>query len=296
MSLDMKTDFRYRLFQGDSEALAATLSDESIQTIITSPPYFRLRKYGVDDELGQESKLECYISRLVSIIEKLKRPLRNDGTLWLNLGDTYDKGDLLGVPWRIAIALKDKGWILRSDIIWHKPNAMPSPARSRPTLDHEYLFLFSKEKKYYYDADSIREPHVTFSPESKMRGGRNHLGKKNGTPENGKYSGYQNLHSGNWDTMFHPKGRNKRTVWSVPLGKFREAHFAVFPEGLVTPCIMAGSKPNDIVLDPFSGAGTTGLVARKLDRRYIGFDINQKYVDIASRRLSEVQPTLSFDS
>ena len=192
---------------------------------------------------------------------------------------------MLGMPWRVALALVDDGWTLRSDVIWHKPNAMPHSAKTRPTTDHEYVFLFSKSKKYYYDADAIREPHVTFSEKSKMRGGRNHLGKRGGTPEAGKNSGNSNLHDARWDQAFHPKGRNKRTVWSVPLGKFREAHFAVFPEKLIEPCILAGSPQDGVVLDPFFGAGTTGLVALNQGRRFVGIDINRDYCEMARRRL-----------
>jgi len=183
--------------------------------------------------------------------------------------------------------LKQIGWRLRSDIIWHKPNAMPSPVKTRPTTDHEYVFFFTKSVKYYYDADAIREPHVTFSDQSRMRGGRGHFGKRNGTPENGKNTGDSNLHDGRWDQAFHPKGRNKRTVWSIPLSKFREAHFAVFPAPLVQNCVRAGCPDQGLVLDPFLGSGTTALVARELDRNYLGIDCIQEYCDMASRRLAE---------
>ncbi|RMG06352.1 MAG: hypothetical protein D6735_04110 [Acidobacteria bacterium] len=132
------------------------------------------------------------------------------------------------MPWRVALGLQDAGWILRSEIIWHKPNAMPASVKNRPTTSHEHVFLFAKSKDYFYNADAIREPHVTFTEASKMRGGRNHFGKRNGTPENGKNKGNPNLHNGRWDQAFHPLGRNKRTVWDIPLSKFRDAHFAVF--------------------------------------------------------------------
>ncbi len=168
----------------------------------------------------------------------------------------------------------EDGWILRSDIIWYKPNAMPSSVKNRPTTDHEYVFLFAKTQDYYYDIDAIREPHVTFSPESRMKGGRNHFGKKNGTPENGKNAGNANLHNGRWDQAFHPKGRNRRTVWEIPLSKSRDAHFAVFPEKLVELCILAGSPTGGIVLDPFIGSGTTVVVAQRLGRKYVGIEIN----------------------
>jgi hypothetical protein len=199
--------------------------------------------------------------------------------------DKYIDGNLAGLPWKLALSLKERGWILRSDIIWYKPNAMPSSVKNRPTTDHEYIFLFAKSSKYYYDADSIREPHVTFSEKSKMKGGRNHLGKAGGTPELGKNGGNSNLHKGRWDQAFHPKGRNKRTVWEVPLSKFRDAHFAVFPEQLIEPCILAGSPEGGIILDPFFGAGTVGLVSINKGRKFIGIDINHQYCEIAAKRI-----------
>jgi site-specific DNA-methyltransferase (adenine-specific) len=171
---------------------------------------------------------------------------------------------------------------------------MPSSVKSSPTTDHEYIFLFSKSKNYYYDADAIREPHITFTDKSKMRGGRNHLGKKNGTPEKGKNSGNQNLHDGRWDQAFHPKGRNKRTVWEIPLGKFRDAHFAVYPESLVKTCLLASTQKDDVVFDPFAGSGTTGVVALKHQRKFIGCELVKYYQEMAQRRLDNivVQPRL----
>ncbi|HAY78332.1 MAG TPA: site-specific DNA-methyltransferase, partial [Planctomycetaceae bacterium] len=196
-------------------------------------------------------------------------------------------GELLGTPWRVALALKDDGWILRSDIIWHKPNAMPSSVKTRPTTDHEYVFFFTKAKDYFYDGDAIREPHVTFTEKSRMKGGRNHFFKRGSTPEEGKNGGNTNLHNGRWDQAFHPKGRNKRTVWSISLSKFREAHFAVFPEALVENCIRAGSPADGVVLDPFSGSGTTAVVAQRLGRRYIGIDCVPEYCEMARQRLAQ---------
>ena len=155
--------------------------------------------------------------------------LTESGSLWLVIGDKYIGGAQQGIPWRLALALVDDGWILRSDIIWHKPNAMPSSVKTRPTTDHEYVFFFTRSRQYYYDADAIREPHVTFSENSRMKGGRRHFHRRGGTPEAGKNGGNNNLHDARWDQAFHPGGRNKRTVWSIPLSKFREAHFAVFP-------------------------------------------------------------------
>jgi site-specific DNA-methyltransferase (adenine-specific) len=281
-----------RIICGDSRNALAALPDGSMNTIVTSPPYFQQRDYDDRRQVGLEESPCQYVQTLVQIFAQCHRVLRDDGTLWLNLGDKFQNGRLLGIPWRVALALEEAGWILRSDIIWHKPNAMPHSVKTRPTTDHEYLFLFSKTANYYYDADAIREPHVTFSENSKMRGGRNHFGKRNGTPERGKNAGKTNLHNARWDQAFHPKGRNKRTVWSVPLGKFRDAHFAVFPPRLIEPCILAGSAPGGIVLDPFFGAGTVGLVATELGRQYVGIELNPEYVEMARRRLAHVQVRL----
>ncbi|WP_323314153.1 site-specific DNA-methyltransferase [Anabaena cylindrica] len=282
-----EVDFEQANFIINGEALESLkkLPDSLVQTVITSPPYYGQRDYCAEKQIGTEESPDEYINRLLAIFDEIKRVLKEDGTLWINLGDKYIDGNLAGLPWKLALALKERGWILRSDIIWYKPNAMPSSVKNRPTTDHEYMFLFAKNSKYYYDADSIREPHVTFSENSKMRGGRNHLGKKGGTPEQGKNSGNSNLHNGRWDQAFHPKGRNKRTVWEVPLSKFRDAHFAVFPEQLIEPCILAGSSEGGIVLDPFFGAGTVGLVSMKKGRRFMGIELNEDYCKIASRRI-----------
>ena len=281
-----------RILCGDSRDKLNELPECSINTIVTSPPYYLQRDYDDDRQIGIETAPQDYIASLVQVFAACRRVLRDDGTLWLNLGDKYQEKKLLGMPWRVALALSNDGWYLRSDIIWHKTNAMPHPVTSRPTPDHEYLFLFSKSPDYYYDADAIREPHVTFSAKSKMKGGRNHFGKRNGTPEEGKNAGNSNLHDARWDQAFHPNRRNKRTVWSVPLGKFRDAHFAVFPPKLIEPCILAGAPRGGVVLDPFFGAGTVGLVATELGRRYVGIELNAEYVELAKKRLESIQVCL----
>jgi site-specific DNA-methyltransferase (adenine-specific) len=270
---------------GDARQQMSRLPDESVDTLVTSPPYYQQRNYAESDQIGREATAETYVERLVEVFREARRVLKSTGTLWLVLGDKYDNKQLLGVPWRVALALQRDGWLLRSDIIWHKPNAMPSPVKNRPTTDHEYVFLLSKSDRYHYDVDAIREPHVTFTERSRMRGGRNHFFKRDSTPEQGKNGGNSNLHNSRWDQAFHPKGRNKRTVWSVPLSKFREAHFAVFPEPLVEDCIRAGCPAGGIVLDPFLGSGTTALVAQRLGRHYLGIDCNRQYCDMARRRL-----------
>ena len=278
-----------QIIVGDCFDLIETLPNLSIDTIVTSPPYFQQRKYdGTNEiEIGQEKTAEEYVTKLQTLFQKLHEKVKNEGTVWLNLGDKYKDGEMLGLPWRVALALKDVGWQLRSDIIWHKPNAMPQSTKSRPTTDHEYIFLFSKQKKYFYDADAIREPHKTFSKDSKMKGGRNHFGKSKGTPEGGKYSGYQGLHSGDWSKTFNPLGRNKRTVWSVPLSKYRGAHFAVFPVDLIKPCILAGCPEGGIVLDPFMGSGTVAIVSLQTNRQFIGFEQNATYAKMAENRIKD---------
>ena len=270
---------------GDAIEVARKLPDACVDTIVTSPPYWQQRDYGADDQIGQEVSPAAYVERLSELFEELKRVVKPTGSMWMVIGDKYLKGELMGMPWRVALGLKDVGWRMRSDCIWHKPNAMPSSTRTRPTTDHEYIFFFSNGKDYFYNADAIREPHVTFSENSKMKGGRKHFGKRGSTPEKGKNSGDTNLHDGRWDRAFHPKGRNKRTVWSIPLSKFREAHFAVYPPKLVETCIAASCPPDGVVLDPFSGAGTTAMVAKQLGRKFIAIDCNQEYCDMAQRRL-----------
>lgn len=287
----MNDEIINKVLLGDAREISMSLPNESFQAIITSPPYFNLRNYSSKSdarEIGLEEDYNLYVSHLVQLFDTLKQKLKPDGLLWLNLGDTYRNKTLVGIPWRVALALQDRGWILRSDIIWYKPNAMPTSIKDRPTTDHEYIFMFAKSQDYQYDADAIREPHVTFSENSKMKGGRNHFGKVNGTPEKGKNGGSNNLHDGRWDQAFHPKGRNKRTVWEIPLGKFKDAHFAVYPEKLVETCLLASTKENDIVLDPFTGSGTTGVVACRSNRKFVGIELVEKYQNMAQKRINQI--------
>lgn len=281
------------IIEGDANDRLAQFPDDSIDCIVTSPPYYQQRDYSTAIQIGNEPTAEQYIMRLNEVFTQALRILKPTGTLWLNLGDKYDKGELLGLPWRVAFALKGAGWLLRSDIIWHKPNAVPSSVKNRPTTDHEYVFLFAKSPNYFYDIDSIREPHVTFGPDSKMKGGRNHFGKAEGTPENGKNGGNSNLHKGRWDQAFHPKGRNRRTVWEIPLSKYRGAHFAVFPERLVELCILAGCPAGGLVLDPFVGSGTTAVTAQRLGRHFVGIDSNPEYCTLAQIRVSQLSLLMS---
>ncbi|MFT5299744.1 MAG: DNA modification methylase [Mariniblastus sp.] len=273
---------------GDAIEVAKRLPDGVADTIVTSPPYYQQRDYGSKQQIGQEVSPAAYVERMAELFSELKRVVKPTGSAWVVIGDKYLKGELLGMPWRVCLALKDVGWVLRSDCIWHKPNAMPSSVKTRPTTDHEYVFFFSNSQKdYFYDADAVREPHVTFSEKSKMKGGRSHFGKRGGTPEQGKNSGDNNLHDGRWDQAFHPKGRNKRTVWSISLSKFRKAHFAVYPESLVQTCLNASCPPGGVVLDPFSGAGTTAIAAKRSGRSFVAIDCNQEYIEIAKERLAE---------
>ncbi len=283
-----KTKVLNQFLCGDAIEVARRLPNAIVDTIVTSPPYYQQRDYDSKHQIGQEISPAAYVERMAELFAELKRVVKPSGSAWVVIGDKYVKGELLGMPWRVCLALKDAGWVLRSDCIWHKPNAMPSSVKTRPTTDHEYIFFFSNSNKdYFYDADAVREPHVTFSDKSKMKGGRTHFGKRGGTPEKGKNSGDNNLHDARWDQAFHPKGRNKRTVWSIPLSKFREAHFAVYPESLVQTCLNASCPSKGVVLDPFSGAGTTALAARNSKRSFIAIDCNQDYIKIAKKRLAK---------
>jgi site-specific DNA-methyltransferase (adenine-specific) len=279
---------------GDALKILSRFPSNTVDAVVTSPPYFAQRDYSHPDQIGNEDTPSAYIETLVGVFRECRRVLKESGTLWVNLGDKYQSGQLLGMPWRLAFALQDDGWLLRSDVIWFKPNAMPSSVKNRFTTDHEYLFFLVKNTDYYFDTDAVREPHVTFSENSKMKGGRNHFGKRGGTPEQGKNGGNPNLHTARWDQAFHPKGRNKRTVWEIPLSKCPDAHFAVFPEKLIEPCILAGSPVNGLVLDPFLGSGTTALTALRLGRDFIGIDCNEHFCKMARRRIAEHSVGLPF--
>ena len=296
-------------------SVLATLPDQSVNTCVTSPPYWGLRDYGMPGQLGLELTPEEYVANMVGVFRQVKRILRDDGTLWINLGDSYAGGsrslkpkDLVGIPWMVAFALRADGWYLRSDIIWSKPNPMPESVTDRPTKAHEYLFLLSKSANYHYDHESIREPAAESSiqrwsqnVESQEGSHRANGGAKiNGTmkavggPRRGdKQRGHGRGHNGfndRWDQMTKEEqsfGRNKRSVWTVATKPFPEAHFATYPPELIEPCILAGCPKGGTVLDPFFGAGTTGLVADRLQRNCIGIELNPQYVEIAERRLKK---------
>ena len=281
-----------------------------VQMCVTSPPYWGLRDYGVAGQLGLESTPQDYVANMVEVFGLVRELLADDGTLWLNLGDSYagagysnhdntggaartDGGkqrhttlsglkpkDLVGIPWRVAFALQADGWYLRSDIIWSKPNPMPESVTDRPTKAHEYLFLMAKSERYYYDADAISEPAM---PEHAGRYKYDFSGSKEGQaaamPE-----GY----------TIHPEGqrdysgkRNRRTVWTIATQSYSEAHFATFPPKLIEPCILAGSRVGDIVFDPFMGSGTTAQVAQKLGRQYLGCELNEAYAKMQDQRTAQ---------
>src|SRR5690606_11132967 len=282
----------------------------SVNCIVTSPPYYGLRDYGVDGQLGAEDSPAEYVENMRALFAEARRVLADDGTLWLNLGDSYNtagtrqghKGgfsetgqshakwygkntsglpgkNLLGIPWRVAFALQDDGRILRNDIIWHKPNAMPESVTDRLSNRHEHLFMFSKRARYWFDLDPIREPHVS----EPGREGENYMRGQKAIRPVGPNSG-----------NYSEGGRNPGDVWTIATQPFAEAHFAVYPLALPERCIQAGCKPGGTVLDPFSGSGTTGLAAAKHGRRYVGIDLNADYLDLSLRTRLQ-QPGLDLE-
>lgn len=287
-----------------ADAFAIPLADQSVHCCVTSPPYWGLRDYGTNGQIGLERTPEEYVEKMVSVFREVKRVLRDDGTLWLNIGDSYANDgkwggetggkpayldnnnrkrvgrekrftglkpkDLVGIPWLLAFALRADGWYLRSDIIWFKPNPMPESVTDRPTKAHEYIFLLAKNERYFYDADLIAEPANGWNGSS-FTSAQDEATKKN-------------LGRG---PRVETTKRNKRTVWEVTSQPFPEAHFATFPEELIKPCILAGCPPGGTVLDPFIGSGTTALVARNLQCNAIGIELNPAYIEIAKRRLSQ---------
>jgi len=276
-------DDQATLLLGDSLEVLRTLADASVDCIVTSPPYFGLRDYETDGQYGLESTPAEYVETMRALFAEAQRVLADDGTLWLNLGDSYasDK-NLMGIPWLVAFALKDDGWILRNEIVWHKSNAMPESVRDRLSSRHEHLFLFAKQPLYWFDLDPIREP---IAHPGKSRSVGNHQSgtiKTHGRGQTGL------LRDG------HPAGRNPGDVWTLPTRPYPQAHFAVFPIDLPLRCIKAGCKPGGTVLDPFSGSSTTGDAARQLGSRYVGIDLNPTYHDLAKERFA--QGVLDFDA
>lgn len=308
-----------QILNGDSIEMMRTLDDNSVNTCVTSPPYFGLRDYGHDGQIGLEETPEKYIEALVNVFREVKRVLRKDGTLWLNIGDSYasyrdgkatpdttrgestgtlvPKGsasnrmastflgsnikhkDLIGIPWRLAFALQSDGWYLRQDIIWNKPNPMPESVQDRCTKSHEYIFLLTKSPNYYYDIESIKEPAHTTDNTNRDRDST----KLNNCPGRTKMGGLKTNH---YTT------KNKRSVWTVNTKSYSGAHFATFPTELITPCVLAGCPKDGVVLDPFGGSGTTAFVANENGRNAILCEINPEYVELSKERLRSVQPPL----
>lgn len=301
-----------KILCGDCLEIMKGMPDGLVNCVVTSPPYWGLRDYGVEGQLGLEKTPEEYTAKMVEIFREARRVLRDDGVLFLNLGDSYygssmtggtkskegsakrmghmsekpsnvqlKPKDLVGIPWRVAFALQADGWYLRQDIIWHKRNAMPESVKDRPTRAHEYIFLMSKSERYYYDHEAIKEPAVSTSLKKFTDNGtdkqRGHVRRHAGF--NGRYA----------ETLARdgaPKDRNLRSVWTVATHPLPESHFATFPPELIKPCILAGCPENGIVLDPFFGAGTTGVVCTDLGRNYIGIELNPEYVAMAEQRIA----------
>ncbi len=315
-----------RLLTGNCRAILPTLADRSVHCCVTSPPYFGLRDYGIADQIGLEPTPQAYVEQLVSVFREVRRVLRDDGTLWLNLGDSYassgitnndvstsanlgrhgtnncnpkmvgqSKGraptpnglkpkDLIGIPWRVAFALQADGWYLRQDIIWSKPNPMPESVTDRCTKAHEYMFLMSKNTRYYYDAEAIK---IKSNRAGEICGtGPNSLSRHQANGANVTPTG--NAVVGGF--CISPEMANKRSVWEISTQPYSEAHFATFPPALIEPCILAGCPKDGTVLDPFSGAGTTGLVADRLNRNALLIELNPAYSAMGENRIRDDAP------
>ena len=256
-----------------------SIEPKSVNTCVTSPPYWGLRDYKEGEQLGLEDTPEKYVDNLIEVFREVRRVLRDDGTVWLNLGDSYQLNkQMVGIPWRVALRLQEDGWILRQDIIWYKPNAMPESVKSRCTKAHEYIFLLSKNSSYYYDFDSIKE-EADFAG-AKITMGPKSMSKRQATGRNIKPSG--NAFNDVYDV---PQYRNKRSVWTVTTKPYKGAHFATYPPDLIRPCILAGCPEGGTVLDPFAGSGTTGLVAAHSRRNAILCELNPEYQKIIRNRL-----------
>lgn len=270
-----------KVLQGDSAEILSTLQDNIFDCCVTSPPYYGLRDYGNEKQIGLEDTPEQYIERLVKVFEQVKRTLKDNGTLWLNIGDTYENKSLIGIPWLLAFALKKSGWYLRQDIIWHKPNPMPESVKDRCVKSHEYIFLFSKSQQYYFDYKAIQEDAICKDDRRAGEGRIEYDGKRaNGEDDKAQQSFVKITDK-----------RNKRDVWTVTTKAVKDAHFATYPEDLIKPCILAGCKVGGVVLDPFFGSGTTGRVCIKTNRDYFGIELNPDYIDIINKRTDNIQLT-----
>lgn len=274
----------YQILIGDCLDTLKTLPEQSVHTCVTSPPYFGLRDYNVEGQLGAEPTPDEFVAALVRVFREVRRVLRDDGTAWLNLGDSYgSKRGLHGIPWRVALALQDDGWHLRQDIIWHKPNPMPESIKNRCTKAHEYIFLLSKSRRYYYDVDSVREPYETADRKGPRRS------YKPGSASSHRISeGHEEIKGPQAGLPLHEKGRNRRSVWKVTAKPYRGAHFATFPPDLILPCILAGCPEGGTVLDPFGGTGTTAGVAMSHGRNAVLCEISPDYGALVPDRVQWV--------
>jgi len=269
------------IYQGDVMDRLKDLNDGSVQCVVTSPPYYGLRNYNVDGQLGLEDTPEEYVENLVKVFREVRRVLKDDGTVWLNLGDSYTNSkQLVGIPWRAALALQADGWYLRQDIIWHKPNPMPESVKDRCTKAHEYIFLLSKSAKYFYDADAIKTPLKDESMRRLIQDIENQKGSTTPSKSNGNMKAVSGK---DWQSNM----ANRKSVWEITTKPYKGAHFATFPPELPELCIKAGSREGDIVLDLFFGSGTTGWVAQKLGRKWIGIELNPEYIKLAEKRFKQ---------
>lgn len=289
---------------GDSREKLRELPAKSARTAITSPPYWGLRDYDTEGQIGLEEEVDAYVNELCDVLDEVGRVLTDDGTLWLNIGDSYSgsgKGpggnisgdqhhmedktgglvpdgtkpkDLVGIPWEVAFELRSRGWYLRSDIIWYKPDPMPESVKDRPTNAHEHIFLLSKSRQYYYDHEAVKVPSKCADDPRTGEGRIAYDGKRQGQEGNGQEA-FVSITS----------RRNRRDVWEVGTASFGDAHFAVYPVELVEPCVLAGSAEGDTVLDPFAGSGTTGIAALKHAREFVGVDLNEEYIEMAKERI-----------
>ena len=281
---------RWELYTGEALAVLSCLGEGRVQCCITSPPYFRLRDYGDPRQLGQEDSPEEYVERLVEILEQVRLLLRDDGVLWLNLGDGYANDsadgawvrrhpvikpkDLIGIPWRVALALQEAGWWLRSEVIWSKTNPLPSSSRDRPNRNHEHLFLLSKSRRYHFDLDAIRVPALT---QGDIDWGRLRRRQDGVGQTTGGVSSERSCVTGGM--------RSPWSVWPAAVSRDPSAHSATMPREIVHRCVLSSSRPGDMVLDPFCGSGTTGLVALEEARRFLGVELVEEYAQIARKRL-----------
>jgi DNA modification methylase len=309
---------QYKILQGDCLEQLKTLPDGSVNCCVTSPPYYGLRDYGHDGQIGLEETPEQYVAKLVEVFREVRRVLRDDGTCWVNLGDSYaNKGcdsssvggftgeriragkkgimdsrpreippglkpkDLIGIPWRVAFALQADGWYLRQDIIWHKPNPMPESVTDRCTKAHEYIFLLTKSARYWYDSEAVKEASIHYDSDARAGKGNIRYEGKRTIDTSGK--------NGQDSFVTINETRNRRSVWTVATKPYSGAHFAVFPPDLIRPCILAGCPVNGTVLDPFGGSGTSGEVALEEGRNAILIELNPEYITLAHKRLAGTQ-------